>query len=83
MSIIKVGSLVRFPSKKARDKALDKVGGTCVNRVPLHRFPITTIFRVTAVDGTSCRIELPSIGSQAGNWTYLPCLKLVNPKPIL
>jgi len=83
MSTIKVGSLVRFPSERARDEALIRVGDTRVNGVPLKRIPLNTVFVVTEIDVTSCRIELPSIGSQSGNWTYLPCLKLVNHKPIL
>lgn len=83
MSTIKVGSLVRFPSESARDEALIRVQGTRVNGVPLERIPLNTVFVVTKIEGTSCRIELPSIGSQPGNWTYLPCLKLVTPSPIL
>jgi len=56
MSTIKVGSLVRFPSEEAKEKAINRVPYTCVNGTPLNSIPITVIFKVTERINTSCRI---------------------------
>lgn len=87
MYTIKVGSLVRFPSESARDEALNNVGFTYVEGIALQDLPITTIFKVTEINDTACRIAPVNcktpIERQGGNWTYAPCLVAVASSPIL